>query len=478
MALESGNWISQLVQANPVATDAVSQGDDHIRLLKTVLQTTFPNASRAFYFPTTHAVLSANHSVTDAQADRWFSVDATATGRTVTLPLEPEDGFTCAVVKTDTSANLVTVGSSELINGASTLLLRRAYDAVILRYNATAATWFALANTHRFGESREVAGAATLALSDLEGLVAMDAAAANRTVTLPNSLPAGFRTKVKKIDSSANTVTLNATGTGQINGVNTFVLDTQWQEAELYWNGTTWSTALGVAATIATEVPAILATLGLLIQPVFREFLTSDTYTPTTGMLFAIAIGTGGGGGGGGVNGQSSGAEFASGGSAGATTIKVLTAAQIGVSKTVTIGAGGTAGANTGGDGGNGGATTISDGLLSVPGGNGGIGATSGAGSAPPDATSPGTGGHVHLPGAPGSTGTSGSNTSNAIGGAGGASFWGGGAPANVVNTAGLAGVVPGSGGGGGNAYNNATAREGGAGAPGYLVILEFIGYA
>lgn len=46
MSLESADYISQLVTTNPVgAVDSVDQGDDHIRLLKHVLQTQFPNLS-------------------------------------------------------------------------------------------------------------------------------------------------------------------------------------------------------------------------------------------------------------------------------------------------------------------------------------------------------------------------------------------------------------------------------------------------
>lgn len=43
MALESGTYISDLVPSNPDGTDTRSQGDDHIRLVKTVLKNTFPN---------------------------------------------------------------------------------------------------------------------------------------------------------------------------------------------------------------------------------------------------------------------------------------------------------------------------------------------------------------------------------------------------------------------------------------------------
>jgi len=45
MGLESATYISELVATNPLATDAISQGDDHIRLIKSVLQTQFSGLS-------------------------------------------------------------------------------------------------------------------------------------------------------------------------------------------------------------------------------------------------------------------------------------------------------------------------------------------------------------------------------------------------------------------------------------------------
>ena len=42
MGLEAGNFISALESTNPLSSDAVSQGDDHLQLIKKVLQKTFP----------------------------------------------------------------------------------------------------------------------------------------------------------------------------------------------------------------------------------------------------------------------------------------------------------------------------------------------------------------------------------------------------------------------------------------------------
>lgn len=47
MGLEVGSFISDLVITNPLSTDLRREGDDHLRLIKTVLKATFPNANAA-----------------------------------------------------------------------------------------------------------------------------------------------------------------------------------------------------------------------------------------------------------------------------------------------------------------------------------------------------------------------------------------------------------------------------------------------
>jgi hypothetical protein len=42
MALETGNYISSLVKTNPVSSDNVSEGDDHLQLIKKILKQNFP----------------------------------------------------------------------------------------------------------------------------------------------------------------------------------------------------------------------------------------------------------------------------------------------------------------------------------------------------------------------------------------------------------------------------------------------------
>jgi microcystin-dependent protein len=49
MGLESTTFLDGLVSTNPVASDTVAQGDDHLRLLKAVIKASFPNVTYARY---------------------------------------------------------------------------------------------------------------------------------------------------------------------------------------------------------------------------------------------------------------------------------------------------------------------------------------------------------------------------------------------------------------------------------------------
>ncbi len=69
MALEDATWISQLQKNDPGGTDLVSQGDDHLRLIKKVLQNSFPAAIDSELIP----------DVTD-KANYLLSVNATSDG--------------------------------------------------------------------------------------------------------------------------------------------------------------------------------------------------------------------------------------------------------------------------------------------------------------------------------------------------------------------------------------------------------------
>ena len=224
----------------------------------------------------------------------------------------------------------------------------------------------------------------------------------------------------------------------------------------------------GLAAPIDATMAQFNAVLGSVITIKKQLITATNTYTPSAGMLYCIAEAVGSGGGGGGSNGSSS---SGGGGGSGGYGRATLTAAQIGASKAVTIGAAGTAGANTGGSGGNGGDVSLGS-LLVVKGGSGGSGTTATSGYTAGGLGGLASGGTGDLL-INGGAGFAGINTGASVcyPGYGGASFF----SASAVSTpgAGAAGTAGNLYGGGGSGAGGAT-HAGGAGALGCVYIQEF----
>lgn len=78
MALETATYISGLVAANPLSTDPKSQGDDHLRMIKSTLLATFPNITGAV--TATHTELSYVSGVTSGIQAQLTSIAAQAAG--------------------------------------------------------------------------------------------------------------------------------------------------------------------------------------------------------------------------------------------------------------------------------------------------------------------------------------------------------------------------------------------------------------
>jgi len=69
MALETATYINDLNAANPAATDALAQADDHFRLIKGAVKATFPNVTGA---------ITATHGALDAAATFAGAITASA----------------------------------------------------------------------------------------------------------------------------------------------------------------------------------------------------------------------------------------------------------------------------------------------------------------------------------------------------------------------------------------------------------------
>lgn len=152
MPLEIATYLSQLVSTNPVgATDDSSEGDDHIRLLKSVLLATFPNASKVIRFngwegrfraldrKTGNYTASADVALGDDGKLLSFALSGAAT---LTLPslASAGNGYMLYVYKDMSSVHLLTIdgAGSELINGSQTMLVGPGEGGVLV---AGASSW-------------------------------------------------------------------------------------------------------------------------------------------------------------------------------------------------------------------------------------------------------------------------------------------------------------------------------------------------
>jgi hypothetical protein len=235
-------------------------------------------------------------------------------------------------------------------------------------------------------------------------------------------------------------------------------------------------------STVAASTSIKLNGSPVFDKIIVQKFTSSGTYTPTTGMVYAVIEFLGAGGGGGGTAGGTSSTSGSGGGGGGSYGKKVVTANQIGSSASVTIGAGGSA-ASGNNNGSTGGTTSVvltgTGGLtLSATGGTGGYGSTNASGGT--ILSQGGSGGSTvtnsdySVSGGNGSAGIA-TGASFAIPGAGGGSAL---APYNPntqaggENYGGSAGTL--GQGGSGNVSNNSS-FAGATGGNGIVIVTEYV---
>lgn len=311
MGLETATWISELTTSNPPSSDNVSQGDDHIRLLKTVLQATFPNAGKAFYFQDA-AAKTASYTVLSTDQHKWFTGSAASGAVDFTLPslASGDAGWSTVIRCIDLTNAMRIVPASGTINGTSSFSFSFSGQVAIVWWSGS--TWYSF---HHIPLDIHGTTALTAPATDDEAVVYDASASANRRITLADLLKVlNVFTEDTSPDSSADFLLTYDTSASAIKKVK--------------------------PANLATSKPT----------PDFQTFLsgTSQTYTtPTSGgnlPLYLRVRMIGGGGGGGGSGGGNG-----SGGDGADTSFSDWTAAK-GLAGGAATGAGGAPG--SGGSGG------------------------------------------------------------------------------------------------------------------------------
>lgn len=130
MGLEVATFIGQLVATNPVGgTDQKAQGDDHLRLIKSVLQNTFPGLNQAITFGGYQAknrgfvdAGAANRTQIASDDGRLVLFNTTAAARTYNLlaAATAGAGFFCWIMGTGTNGITLDPSGAELIEDDGT----------------------------------------------------------------------------------------------------------------------------------------------------------------------------------------------------------------------------------------------------------------------------------------------------------------------------------------------------------------------
>ena len=117
MPLENAVSIAELVASNPSGSDSASGGDNHIRMLKTVLQGSFPNLAGAAFAT---AEVNGNYSVTLAD---HMTIKAFTVAATVTLPNSVGIDKAFCLMLAARGGTVTITPTDSVINGATSLSL-------------------------------------------------------------------------------------------------------------------------------------------------------------------------------------------------------------------------------------------------------------------------------------------------------------------------------------------------------------------
>lgn len=318
-----------------------------------------------------------------------------------------------------------------------------------------------------FATTATAAGTTTLTVSSTQ--VQQFTGTTTQTVVLPVVSTLALGQSFTLVNQSTGALTVNSSGNNLVATVAPGTTTTVECVLITGTSAASWALPGFGFSTVAAARFAISA-FGVIRT---QKFPSSGTYTPNSNMLYCIMEAVGGGGGGGGAATTTAGTVNSGGGGGGGGYSRLtLTAATVGSSQVVTIGAAGagaTAGANNGGAGGD---TSIGS-LCIGKGGGGGLGAASGASGGAGVGGVAGTG-DLLIPGGNGFTGFRASSTAaTPYPPSGGSSFFGFGGGLNISNP-GFVGTGYGAGGGGGSDFNGAGTHAGAAGTIGFVIITEF----
>lgn len=176
MSLETGSFVNDLTPSNPLSSDPAGQGDDHLRLIKSVLVSTFPQMGAVLGQVRSQDVAV---SISSTWNTNHFVVTNSATA-SVVLTLPPASSITSGFFvefSTLSGANISLLPSGAAsINGAASFSIPPFHDAIAFYQGSS--VWRATKSPNGLGSSvfgDNVTVAGTLSVSGATVLAAVTA---------------------------------------------------------------------------------------------------------------------------------------------------------------------------------------------------------------------------------------------------------------------------------------------------------------
>lgn len=148
MPLEGGTFINDLNVSNPLGTDTKAQGDDHLRLIKSVLKSSFPAITKATYLHQAFAdVASATTTDLGAVASDNIRITGTTTITsfgTVGAGVVKRVRFAGVLTLTQHATNLILPTAASIVTAA---------DDRLIAISLGAGAWFVLAYNRASGRA-------------------------------------------------------------------------------------------------------------------------------------------------------------------------------------------------------------------------------------------------------------------------------------------------------------------------------------
>ena len=225
MGLETGTYISELVSANPTATDPISQGDDHLRLIKTVLKNQFSGLSGTTAVTSSGAELNILDGVTATYAELNY-LDITTLGTSADSKALTQSAGGVVTVGATSGDQVLNIASHDLVDGglklAGTLVTASATEVNLLDGktvvgDAVLATDQSWSGSQR-GTPQTITQGTLIDLDTGNNFLYTPAAADELSFTNEETGQSGF---IKLINPSAYTISLGS----EVKAVSTFATD-------------------------------------------------------------------------------------------------------------------------------------------------------------------------------------------------------------------------------------------------------------